>query len=198
MKQNERTAVRMMDGRMVDPAMLLAQYSVPQQIADRKKAEKAACAETERRLYALRALRARVEDAREELAELEQLGVDALKEHASSLVRVLRPGMRLDPEEVHALQLATLRGRLAADERELKRMNVALSFISDDPYYLAVEARYLRGMGEAQNLTQALKGNSKVQLNCDPSTVRRNRMRLVRMLALRLYGVGGGACTLSF
>lgn len=189
MKQNERTAVRMMDGRMVDPAMLLAQYSMPQQIADRKKAEKAACAETERRLYALRALRARVEDAREELAELEQLGVDALKEHASSLVRVLRPGMRLDPEEVHALQLATLRGRLAADERELKRMNVALSFISDDPYYLAVEARYLRGMGD---------GDIAERLNCDPSTVRRNRMRLVRMLALRLYGVGGGACTLSF
>ena len=41
-------------------------------------------------------------------------------------------------------------------------------------------------------------GDIAERLNCDPSTVRRNRMRLVRMLALRLYGVGGGACTLSF
>ena len=36
------------------------------------------------------------------------------------------------------------------------------------------------------------------RLNCDPSTVRRNRTRLVRMLALRLYGVGGGICGISF
>ena len=129
------------------------------------------------------------EDAREELAELEGLGVEALREHSASLVRVLRPGMRLDPEEVHAMQLATLRGRLAADERELKRMNIALSFISDDPYYLTVEARYLRGVGDY---------DIAERLNCDPSTVRRNRIRLVRMLALRLYGMGGGACGSSF
>ena len=115
--------------------------------------------------------------------------MEALREHSSSLVRVLRPGMRLEPEEVHAMQLQMLRGRLAADERELKRMNVALDFIRDDPYYLAVEARYLRGMGDYEIAER---------LNCDPSTVRRNRTRLVRMLALRLYGVGGGACSLSF
>ena len=102
---------------------------------------------------------------------------------------MLRPGMRLDPEEVHTMQLAMLRGRLAADERELKRMNIALSFISDDPYYLTVEARYLRGVGDY---------DIAERLNCDPSTVRRNRIRLVRMLALRLYGMGGGACGNSF
>ena len=148
MKMNRIGTMRMVENRMVDPQALAVHYGVPQQLADRKKTEKAAYAETERRLYAMRALRARVEDAREELAELEGLGVEALREHSASLVRVLRPGMRLDPEEVHTMQLAMLRGRLAADERELKRMNIALSFISDDPYYLTVEARYLRGVGD--------------------------------------------------
>ncbi len=189
MKSKQEGAMRMVKDRMLDPAALAAQYGVPPQSADRGKTEKAAYAETERRLYAMRALRARVEDTREELAELEGLGIEALREHSASLVRVLRPGMRLDPEEVHAVQLATLRGRLAADERELKRMNIALSFISDDPYYLAVEARYLRGMGDY---------DIAERLNCDPSTVRRNRTRLVRMLALRLYGVGDGICGISF
>ncbi len=189
MKSKREGAMRMVKDRMLDPAALAAQYGVPPQSADRGKTEKAAYAETERRLYAMRALRARVEDTREELAELEGLGIEALREHSASLVRVLRPGMRLDPEEVHAVQLAALRGRLAADERELKRMNIALSFISDDPYYLAVEARYLRGMGDY---------DIAERLNCDPSTVRRNRTRLVRMLALRLYGVGGGICGISF
>ena len=189
MKMNRIGTMRMVENRMVDPQALAVHYGVPQQLADRKKTEKAAYAETERRLYAMRALRARVEDAREELAELEGLGVEALREHSASLVRVLRPGMRLDPEEVHTMQLAMLRGRLAADERELKRMNIALSFISDDPYYLTVEARYLRGVGDV---------DIAERLNCDPSTVRRNRIRLVRMLALRLYGMGGGACGSSF
>lgn len=189
MKMNRIGTMRMVENRMVDPQALAVHYGVPQQLADRKKTEKAAYAETERRLYAMRALRARVEDAREELAELEGLGVEALREHSASLVRVLRPGMRLDPEEVHTMQLAMLRGRLAADERELKRMNIALSFISDDPYYLTVEARYLRGVGDY---------DIAERLNCDPSTVRRNRIRLVRMLVLRLYGMGGGACGSSF
>ena len=184
MKMNRIGTMRMVENRMVDPQALAVHYGVPQQLADRKKTEKAAYAETERRLYAMRALRARVE-----VAELEGLGVEALREHSASLVRVLRPGMRLDPEEVHTMQLAMLRGRLAADERELKRMNIALSFISDDPYYLTVEARYLRGVGDY---------DIAERLNCDPSTVRRNRIRLVRMLALRLYGMGGGACGSSF
>ncbi len=173
---------------MVDPAALAACYCVPGP-GERKQAEKAAYAETERRLFALRPLRARVKETREEIAELEGLGLEALREHSASLVRVLRPGMRLDPEDVHAMQLAHLKGRLAADERELKRMGIALDFIRDDPYFMAIDGRYLKGMADA---------DIAEQLSCDPSTVRRNRTRLVRMLALRLYGTGGGTCSSSF
>ncbi|MBQ3200514.1 MAG: hypothetical protein IJB22_01225 [Clostridia bacterium] len=188
MKQKNGSSVRMIENRMVDPNALAAHYAAAA-YGDTKEQEKAAYRETEKRLFALRALQARMAETKEELSELESLGIDALRQHSASLVRVLRPGMRLEPEEVHRMQLDMLRGRLAADEREWKRMRIALDFIRDDPYYPAVEARYLKGMGD---------GDVAQRLCCDPSTVRRNRVRLVRTLALRLYGLGGVLCVNSY
>lgn len=145
----------------------------------KREAELSAYAATERRLFAIPILRERIADNREELAELETLGVEALREHSMSLVRLLRPGMRLTPEEVHAAQMAELRGRLAADEREVRKIQAALTSIEDDPYYPAVELKYFKNERDA---------DVAEKLCCDPSTVRRNRVRLVRRLALRLYG----------
>ena len=135
--------------------------------------------ETERRLYALPILRQRVKDNREELEELEGLGIDALKHCSSSMVRLLRPGIRLTPEEVHAAQIAHIRGRLAADEREIRKVQGALDMLYDDPYFLSIELRYFSGLSDM---------DAADRLSCDPTTVRRNRKRLVRQLALRLYG----------
>ena len=117
-------------------------------------ASQAAMAATERRLYALPIIRERIEDNREELTELENCGVEALRHHSASLVRLIRPGMRLTPEEVHS--------------------------IGEDPYYLTIELKYFDNVKDA---------DAALRLRCDPATVRRNRRRLVRRLALRLYGV---------
>lgn len=146
----------------------------------KEEARKSAYAETERRLYALPILHERIADNREELCELEGLGVEALKEHSSSLVRILRPGIRLTPEEVHAAQMAELRGRLAADEREVRKMQTAMGSIESDPYFPLIEMKYFKNKKETEVAEK---------LCCDPSTVRRNRVRLVRRLSLRLYGV---------
>ncbi|HWR19653.1 MAG TPA: hypothetical protein VN608_08520 [Clostridia bacterium] len=145
----------------------------------RGEEELSAYAATERRLYAIPILRERIADAREELAELETLGVEALKEHSLSLVRILRPGIRLTPEEVHAAQLSHLRGRLAADEREVRKVQAALTCVQDDPYYHILELKYFQNVKD---------GYAAEKLCCDPSTIRRNRLRLVKRLALRLYG----------
>lgn len=134
---------------------------------------------TERRLYALPVIRARIEDCREELAELENCGIEALRQCSASLVRLIRPGVRLTPEEVHEAQIAELRARLAADEREERRMRVALNMIARDHYYSAVEGKYFNGETDREVADK---------LHCDPATVRRNRAKLVRVLALRLYG----------
>ena len=143
-------------------------------------ASQAAMAATERRLYALPIIRERIEDNREELTELENCGVEALRHHSASLVRLIRPGMRLTPEEVHSAQMADLRARLAADEREVRKMQHALRSIGEDPYYLTIELKYFDNVKDA---------DAALRLRCDPATVRRNRRRLVRRLALRLYGV---------
>lgn len=147
----------------------------------KREEELSAYAATERRLYAVPLLRERIADNREELAELESLGVEALREHSLSLVRILRPGIRLTPEEVHAAQLAELRGRLAADEREVRKMQAALTSVENDPYFPALEMKYFKSERDA---------DVAERLCCDPSTVRRNRARLVKRLALRLYGAG--------
>lgn len=167
---------REIENFMVTPQALEKHYGGRPAQAERQGG---AYAETERRLFALPILRDRVVDAKEELSELENCGVDALKHSSTSLVRLLRPGIRLTPEEVHAAQLAYIRSRLLADEREVKRMHAALSTVAEDPYYLSLELRYFK------NLTDAA---SAKRLNCDPTTVRRNRKRLVKTLALRLYG----------
>ena len=146
----------------------------------RPQAERAAYAATERRLYALPIIRARVEDSREELCELENLGIEALRDHSSSLIRLIRPGMRLEPEEVHAAQMSTLRARLAADERELKKLNIALECVRRDHYFPIIEMKYFQNRSELE-----IAG----RLKCDTSTVGRNRRRLVKTLSLRLYGV---------
>ena len=114
-------------------------------------ASQAAMAATERRLYALPIIRERIEDNREELTELENCGVEALRHHSASLVRLIRP-----------------------------KMQHALRSIGEDPYYLTIELKYFDNVKDA---------DAALRLRCDPATVRRNRRRLVRRLALRLYGV---------
>lgn len=160
-----------------EPRRTRARKSEP---VTREEAQNAAFAATERRLYQMKLIRARVEDAREELAELENLGVEALRHHSSSLVRLLRPGMRLEPEEIHAAQMAYLRARLAADEREIRKLNVAMECVKDDPYFPSLDMRYMRGMSDQE---------IAARLACDKTTVARHRKRIVRDLAVRLYGV---------
>ncbi|MEG1548317.1 MAG: hypothetical protein RR232_06140 [Clostridia bacterium] len=163
---------------MVLPEALEKHYGGKQATGAAER-ESSAYAQTERRLFALPILRSRVDECRDELAELESCGIDALKAHSSSMVRLLRPGIRLTPEEVHAAQLSHIRARLLADEREIKKMQSALNSISDDPYFLTVELRYFHNQADVE---------AARRLCCDPTTVRRNRKKLVRQLALRLYG----------
>ena len=140
----------------------------------------AARAATERRLYALPVLRERVADCETELAELEKAVTEALQHHPGSVVRLIRPGMGLIPKEVYEAELAEFRARLAADKREVKKMENALTSINEDPYYSALHFKYIEGMKATE---------IAAKLSCEPATVRRNCNRLVNRLAMRLYGV---------
>ena len=76
------------ENRMVSE-FALSQYYGDSPIT--RNAAQAAYAATERRLYALPILRERIEDNREELTELETLGVGGLRHHSASLVRRIPP-----------------------------------------------------------------------------------------------------------
>ena len=129
--------------------------------------------QAEGRLYALPMIRARLECSRDERDELASLGIEALREHSRSLVRLLSPSMRLTPEEIHEAQLAELGARIAADEREVGYMERAL------PYFEIIKLKYFKCMTDAAIAER---------LSCDVSTIRRNRKRLVQSVALFLYG----------
>ena len=73
-----------------------------------------------------------------------------------------------------------LRARIAADEYEVETLGRALKDIADDPYFLSVKGKFLDGMTD-DRIAETIP--------CDPSTVRRNRGRLVRKIAVLLYGV---------
>lgn len=62
--------------------------------------------------------------------------------------------------------MAELRARLAADEREVRKMQHALRSIGEDPYYLTIELKYFDNVKDA---------DAALRLRCDPATVRRNR-----------------------
>ena len=135
---------------------------------------------TEARLSDMRMVRERIKDTKQKIKELETLGVAALGKHSASFVSILKPGMRLTPEEVHEEQLERLYVRLTADEREIRMLDVALELIRDDPYYPAIELYYERNLTDAEVAEK---------MNCDRSTVARRRRRLVSQLTARLEGL---------
>lgn len=132
---------------------------------------------TERRLYAVPDLRAKLEDDEEELEDTRKYG---LKERSHSITRFFKSGVRLTPEEIMEAVIIDLEAAIAATSHELEALDKALASIQDDPYYLAVDGKYIQRMTDEEIAEQ---------IHCDPVTVWRNRKRLVQRVAVRLYGV---------
>ena len=114
---------------------------------------------TERRLYALPVLRQKVEDDKE---KLEQIKTHGAPERSKSIVRFSRTGYRLTPEEMLEAIIKDLEATIAADEYEIETLEKALAHIEDDPFYPAVEAKYIDGL-EDDDIAADLKcGNTQL------------------------------------
>ncbi|MBQ6207159.1 MAG: hypothetical protein IJK52_08760, partial [Oscillospiraceae bacterium] len=120
--------------------------------------------------------RAKLKDDKESLAEVKEHGV---RNRSHSVTRFLKSGVRLSPEEALAAVLMNLEAEIAADEHEIDVMERALASIADDEYYATVTGKYIDRLTDAQ-IAEAIQ--------CDASTVWRNRKRLVQRLSVRLYG----------
>lgn len=164
-----------MENHMLSAQALERHYGPPPE-----QPAQAAYRATEGRLYRVPVLRERVEDDKEDLMALESGEADLLGPRPALLELGRGSGPRRSPQDIRTDQMAALRSRLAANERELRRISAALGCIADDPYFPAIDLRYFQGMREV---------DIAERLQCDPATVRRNRTRLVKRLALRLYGV---------
>jgi hypothetical protein len=134
--------------------------------------------QTERRLYALPHLLEKAEEDKERLEEMQESGT--LQGKSMSIVRFTAGGLRADPEDMFESVVTDLQAHMAADLQEINEMQKALRSIERDSYYPTVEARYFKGCADWEVAEQ---------LQCDESTVRRNRSRLVRIVSIRLYGV---------
>lgn len=132
---------------------------------------------TERRLYALPDIRAKLADDRETLADVRKYGV---KNRSRSITRFMKSGVRLTPEEALTAVVADLEAEIASGEHEIDVMERALASIADDEYRLTVTGKYIDRLTDEQIAER---------IPCDPTTVWRNRKRLVQRLSVRLYGV---------
>lgn len=143
------------------------------------QAQKDAYKMTERRLYAYPVLKDRLDDESVTLKRLVDEGVPDIILHSADIVRFQRSGRRLSDEELYDAQLLDLKSRIASKEHEIREIDGALGQVKSDYYYRAVTLKYFNAVHDDE-VADLLK--------CDPSTARRNRARLVRRMAVWLYG----------
>jgi hypothetical protein len=132
--------------------------------------------QTERRLYSLAVLIDTVDYNKERLAEYRS---GTVRGKSKDIVRFTRTGSRLDPLEAAEALADDLEKKIANDEYEIKLLKDALLIIKEDPYYPTVYNKYI-----LQEHDDDIAG----AIPCNPVTVRKNRGRLVRKIAVRLYG----------
>lgn len=127
-----------------------------------------------RRLENLPGLRIRLEKSRRKLQELEEGG---LPMRQMAVARFQRSGVRLSEEQILSALVKDLRARVAGDEYELAAIEGALASLAEDPYYASIYDRFVLGREDF---------DIAVDLHCDDSTIRRNRVRLLNTMALIL------------
>ena len=132
--------------------------------------------QTIRRIKALPILQERVEDNRARLSEDGNL----LPGKSKSIVRFSASGIRADPEEMLEAVRQTVEAHIAADQQEIDDVTKAMEYVKDDYYYPTVYNGLILHHSDAEIAEE---------LHCEDSTVRRNRSRLLRIIAVRLYGV---------
>ena len=131
---------------------------------------------TERRLYAIPVLEKKIKDDKDLLLELQTVGS---KERSSSLVRFHRTGYRVSPDEMLEASISDLESSIEADEHEVSVVRRSMETFSSDPYYETVVWRYIDRYDDDVIADT---------LQCSTTQVWKQRSRIVRDIAVLLYG----------
>lgn len=127
-------------------------------------------------MYGYPAILERIAKDKEQLAELEQHG---LRGHSRDILRFREKNYnRVDPEEIKDKLIEELQELIASNEREAAEIEWALDHVRRDPYFCIFD-RYLYGLTDEQIADK---------IPCDPTTIWRNRRRLLLALVTLLYG----------
>lgn len=132
---------------------------------------------TESRLYAIPVLKIKIKDDKE---RVEDLKIEGAPEHSKSLIRYRKYSSRIDPDEALEAMIEQIEHTIITNQFEVDMIEKALEIICSDPYYLTVKGKYFDGL-DNESIAELL--------HCDATTVWRNRQRLIKNLAIRLYGM---------
>ena len=133
----------------------------------------------ERLLYARSGLDILIAALEEELAASPEDALPpsmAYEKTNSKVVRLLPQGDALGiPYKKEDIRAQLVKNRLAA-----KRIDKALETLMEDPYYSLLELKYTKRFSE-EKIAEIIC--------CDPSTVRRNKNRLLERLSVIFFGI---------
>ena len=144
--------------------------------AQREAQTKDAFKDTEKRLYAYPLLKQKIKKDERYIA---QISAEGLPERSNSIMRYSRPGSRISPEEAVEAEIREYTAAIARNRNEVETIESALETVQEDSYYDALEDKYFKSRRD-----EAIA----LDMHCDPATVRRNRNRLVKQIAVLLYG----------
>lgn len=134
------------------------------------------CKLTERRLFAYNDLTAKLEI---DLSELQELKKEGCYLEIEDSVELSENYNILSPHIISEKKTEGLKNQIAQGMRELSRLDDAIKAVSGDFYGDIIKLKYIEGKTD-EYIAEIL--------NCDVSTVRRNRKRILKRMAVRLYG----------
>ena len=129
-----------------------------------------------RRLYAYPQLKANIKEYE---LDIEDIKRELFGRDKSIVLKRSRGGEPLSIEERRAARILLLEQYKERDEREIKTIERALSKIETEEYSGIIRLYYFDRL-----TVQAIAG----KMNCDVSTMYRQKSRLVNMLSVILYG----------
>ncbi|MDR7869162.1 MAG: hypothetical protein RIN56_20430 [Sporomusaceae bacterium] len=135
--------------------------------------------QTEIRLYAYPELRRNIDKYHRDIEDLRRESPGSGKSKDITFFSTIGGNTRLTAEEIQEGRILLVQRKLWRDEVEIKEIEYALQCVVDDEYYPLLTMRYFERKKDDEIAKKII---------CDPSTVRRNKNRLIRMIAVKLYG----------
>ena len=133
--------------------------------------------QTERRLYAYNDIKAKLAN---DIKDVDDLKKEGIAERSKDIIyRSVSGGVRLSPEELQQIKIDAINEQVQDGKRELARLNDAISAIEDEDYGKIIRLKFIERRRD-EYIAELMC--------CDSSTIRRHRSRLVKRIAVRLYG----------